>query len=275
MKSPNLDASGLNEAVDMAALRGVRVDGAGERPPRVTLFCRLLENAVRGKPPVEDMGWRMWLMLERLAPGSVWRLKDAEERRAVLRVAREAGGALDLAGVVQEVAVEDVQRVACLLVAGEDQPRRLGRRVMLLAYAFCRESGPVRAALESFEDMGQHLGLTANNKRSAVSAAMKVLVKSIIESGELRHQDHPRTELWFAKKRETRERCARAQRGNENRRNALAKQEEQGEDSAKAELAEVLEGVPVKPEWRGLTASQVRQRLSALHEEAERRRLGV
>jgi hypothetical protein len=39
--------------------------------------------------------------------------------------------------------------------------------------------------------------------------------------------------------------------------------------------AELIEGVPVKPEFKGLSALELRARLQRLHDQAELRRLGL
>jgi hypothetical protein len=152
--------------------------------------------------------------------------------------------------------------------------------VSLLAYAFERGDG-VRSVLPSFEAIGALWGLKARNQRSAVCAAMDKTVRQMVEKGQLRSCDYEQmTELWFAKKRVTRERYHAAQIGNDNRvaKAAPADDEylsESARQAVKKAHAELIEGVPVKPEFKGLSALELRARLQRLHEAADLRRLGL
>jgi hypothetical protein len=265
----------MNDYSDLAALRTNRTDGAGPRSGRVTLLSQVLVACVTGRPALPDMGIRALFLIGRIVPG----VQVDVGRRELRRVCLESGTALHGVGL-GEVSLEERQHVAELVLGGEREPRRVGRRVSLLAYAFERGDG-VRSVLPSFEAIGALWGLKARNQRSAVCAAMDKTVRQMVEKGQLRSCDYEQmTELWFAKKRVTRERYHAAQIGNENRvpKAAPADDEDLSESASQAvkkEHAELIEGVPVKPEFKGLSALELRARLQRLHEAADLRRLGL
>lgn len=265
----------MNDYSDLAALRTNRTDGAGPRSGRVTLLSQVLVACVTGKPALPDMGVRALFLVSRITPGIGVKLPQRDLRRVVV----QAGSALH--GVsLSEVSLQDRQHVAELVLGGELEPRRLGRRVSLLAYAFERGDG-VRSVLPSFESIGALWGLKARNQRSAVCAAMDKTVRQMVEKGQLRHCEYEQmTELWFAKKRVTRERYHVAQMGNDNRAHkSLISDDEDLSESARQAVkkahAELVEGVPVKAEFKGLSALELRAKLQRLHDEAELRRLGL
>jgi hypothetical protein len=265
----------MNEYADLASLRPNRVDGAGPRSGRVTLLSQVLVACVAGRPALPDMGIRALFLVGRITPG----VQVEVGRRELRRVCLESGAALHGVGL-SEVSLEERQHVAELVLGGEREPRRVGRRVSLLAYAFERGDG-VRSVLPSFESIGALWGLKARNQRSAVCAAMDKTVRQMVEKGQLRHCEYEQmSELWFAKKRVTRERYQVAQIGNENRahKTSHADEDDLSESAAQAVKkahAELIEGVPVKPEFKGLSALELRARLQRLHDQAELRRLGL
>ena len=71
-----------------------------------------------------------------------------------------------------------------MIVLRETTLWRIGRRASLLAYALNR-GVIIRDALESFEVIGGLWGLSAENKRSAVCAAMNVLREEMIKTAQL------------------------------------------------------------------------------------------
>lgn len=269
----------MNDRIDMALRREVVTAGAGDRPPQVVLLSLLLTTAVRGRPCLEEMGLRVWLMVERLMPGLLWRLSAAERREALAimgRLGRELVLEVEGCGEVE------MRAVLTMVVGRETTLRRLGRRATLLAYVFER-GDVVREALPSMEAIGLLWGLTATNKRSAVSAAIRNDIRRMEERGELLSRVVAQNEFWFSKRRATREKCARAQRGNGNRRGslrgraakarALAEEAEEEETRLAQELQVRFEGVPVRAEFRAMSPRQLKAHLDALHEAAERRRL--
>lgn len=171
--------------------------------------------------------------------------------------------------------MDDCGRLVDLLTGGESNPVRLGRRVTLLGYAF--ERGPeMRAVFPSFESIGEHWGLGAKNKRSAVCAAMKNLVRVMVERGQLRAPEaHALSELWFAKKRVTRERYAAAQVGNANRCAGEEDEPLEVREMLRLEHEERISGVPVRREFSGMSPRELRAHFERLERAAEARRLGL
>ena len=252
------------------------------RPERVTLLSAVLSGVVAGCPRVEVMGARLVVLLEGLCPGLIqvsWGKVEAKLLREVMGF-RLVGGA-------GEVTMEDRWRIGEMLVGRERSLLGLGKRVSLLAYML--ETGEERvAALPCMEALGALWKLRAKNKRSAICAAM-MAIQAEMDKSELRLRDHETTVLWFQKRRVTRAKYQAAQVGNQNRRakgEAVVMEEADDGRGAVGELVEeVFEMVgrvrvrsgplPIKPQFQGLTAGQLRARLDALHEAAERRRLGV
>ena len=261
-----------NEYYDIAALDSSRVDGAGERTWRLGLFCQVLLACVTGRPSLEEMGLRLWVLCERLCPGSMPRT-NFHMRRRLWGAESSAWHAMQV--MPGETSMDDCGRLVDLLTGGESEPVRLGRRVTLLGYAF--ERGPeMRAVFPSFESIGEHWGLRARNKRSAVSAAMRGLVRTMVERGQLRVPEaHALSELWFAKKRVTRERYAAAQVGNGNR---CAHDEDEPlevREMLRMEHEERVAGVPVRREFSGMSPRELRAHFERLERAAEARRLGL
>ena len=264
----------MNEHYDVAALDPSRVDGAGERSARVTLFSQVLVACVVDALSLREMGLRAYVMCERLSPGCLPRT-SVKLRKDLRLVATMCWDYLQIG--VAEATADDRAQVVELVIGGLGDPLGLGRRVSLLAYAY--ERGPVvRAALPSFEAIGKLWGLRARNPRSAVCAAMQAVVRGVVEKSQLRdiHDEMGLTEFWFAKKRVTRRRCEVAQRGNTNRK---ASEEEDlpvcVREALRREHEELVHGVPVRAEFRGLSPLALRRKLQGLADEAERRRLGI
>jgi hypothetical protein len=264
-----------NEHHDIAALDLSRVDGAGPRTWRLSLFSQILLACVAGRPSVEVMGLRLWVLAERLSPGRLPRTKK-KMRRQLQSVALEAWEVMQVQP--GETGLEDTHRLLDLLLGAECEPVKLGRRVTLLGYAFERGE-MMRAALPSFEVIGELWGLRAENKRSAVCAAMDKLVCGMVERGQLRQGEAAHlSDLWFAKKRAACEAYAAAQMGNHNR---AAKVDECAADEMplsrklelQAEHAERVRGVPVKAEFARMTPLQLKRHLASLAAAAEERRL--
>lgn len=264
----------MNEFYDIAALDSSRVDGAGERSARVTLFSQVLVACVVDACSLKEMGLRAWLLCERLMPGCLPPTR-AKLRKELHVVSTLCWDYLHIG--VADATFEDRGQVVEMITGGLSEALALGRRVSLLAYAY--ERGPVvRAALPSFEAIGKLWGLRARNPRSAVCAAMQAVVRGVVEKSQLRdmHDEMGLTEFWFAKKRVTRRRCEVAQMGNTNRK---ASEEEDlpvcVREALRREHEELVHGVPVRAEFRGLSPLQLRRKLQGLAEEAERRRLGI
>ncbi len=278
----------MPEMIDRAALDPSRVDGAGSRTFRAALLTQVLTACVGDRPALRVMGLRAMILCSRLLPGCLPRL-TAALRQDMSRA--EMGAHASMRINADGVEMDEVQRVVDLILHGPKQePEDIGRRVTLLAYAFCRD-GAVRLALPSFEVIGRDIwGLRAKNPRSAVCAAMKSVVTLMVRRGQLRQQDAQQmTEMWFAKKAATRAKYHTAQVGNSNRRLSSSAddaemssedldQQRRAQEELRREHAERVDGVPrqaMRPQFREMSPAAIRQHLQALHEAEERRRLGI
>lgn len=268
--------------LDRLALDPSRTDGAGERTFRLGLFTQILAACVHDTRCLEVMGLRLLVLCARVLPGSVMRVKASVRRQ----MQAAEGSAFQMMRVNADgVDLEERMRVAELLLGtgahGIQHPGSLGRRVTLLAYAFCREP-EVRAALPSFEVIGRDIWrLRATNPRSAVCAAMKKAVTEMVARGQLREKDaQALTDMWWAKKKATKAKYARAQMGNTNR--TLHPAEDDLPESRREELMQEhrdrIDGVPreaMRPQFRTMTADEIRRHFQRLEAEAEKRRLGL
>lgn len=252
--------------MDMAAIRNNRTDGAGERSDRLTLLLTLLTESVRGRVSLIEMGARMWQMLHALVPGMIWEVVGAD----LETVRGLSGRSWTPDGRGDGVEFEDVLRIGEVIRGGEVNLKGLGRRVTLLAYILVREVDAVTDALPNTETIGKLWGLKAANKRSAVVAAL-MKVQADLDKSEMRQRDHATSQFWYQKKRETRMIYAALSSGNCNRLGPT--DEDEDEEAAKEALKEVVDGVPVRAEYRGMKQRDLRRRLDEMHRKHEIERL--
>lgn len=225
------------------------------------VFIRALGNAVEGRPPMEEMGYRVWIMAARV--GAACPPPTAQDRRRMREIAGACNGHLGL-GEAAPAVVRDAFEI---IIGPEETARGMGRRATLLAYAFNR-SASVRAALPSFESIGVLWGLRAKNKRSAVCAAMDKLTGALG-----RRARHP-VELWFRKKEITRRKYEAAQMGNGNRGGGMTNDGD-AEKQAAEEIAVVIDGVRVRRKFALMTKVALRAHLRRLAEDDDLRRLAA
>lgn len=266
-------------AFDAAALaewwRGetveVEVDAASERAEAFAFFLRVLGNAVEGRPPLVEMGYRVWMMAARYAPG-VCPHSERSDLLAMRRLGAECQAHLSLGTLSEEMSRDVFEFVLGSATTAE----RMGKRVSVLAYGI-NTSAAVRAALPSMEAIGNLWGLSAENKRSAVSAAAKKILREAREKMERRDARHRNViaALWYAKRAVTIEKYQQAQIGNANRLGQHRDDGEMDEErvAARAAAAELRCGIPVKAEFARLTPEQLKHRLKRLADEWEAKRL--
>lgn len=168
------------------------------------LFVCVTNNAFNGRPSLVESGLRILIMAGRCCvPVPVL---DRAERVLLRKIAVQCNGGLSLP------ASAEARRVFELILGAEVTPWRIGRRASLLAYGLNR-GVIIREVLPSFESIGLLWELAAENKRSAVSAAMNKLREELVKHGQL-----PRTfRFWFEKTAEARVSYAVAALGNQNR----------------------------------------------------------
>lgn len=250
----------MNEHCDVAAARAVELgfvadhatSSASEMEPGDALFACVTNNAFSGRPSLWCAGLRILVMALRLGL-PVPELVRAEKME-LRRVARECHDQLRVPRSVNARAVFE------LILGREVSAWRIGRRASLLAYALNR-GVIIRGVLDSFEKIGELWDLSAENKRSAVSAAMNKLRAELIQAGQLPGDFR----FWFEKSADARAVYEQAQVGNHNRAG--------GREPSRYEAAEI-EGLQLKPRFARMTAEQRREVLRRMHEASEARRLG-
>lgn len=107
--------------------------------------------------------------------------------------------------------------VLALLVADGWDPRAVGYRALVLLYCLQRDKALRPPLAASLGTIGEAIGLTATNKRAAVSAACKRLVADLIRGMQRQDRQTEHFDLWFTKSRETRARLSRSMMGKRNR----------------------------------------------------------
>ena len=223
------------------------------------LFIRVTNNAFAGRPPLKESGLRILIMAKRSnVPIPALQKQELRQLREVTVTFYD--------GLTLPVSHDHgyVIRVFELIMGVEVTALGIGRRASLLAYAINR-SIPIRRALPNFTKIGERWGLSAENKRSAVSAAMNQLRAEMIKHGQL-----PSTfRFWFEKSADARAVYEAAQMGNTNR------QADDDEDADTEHEVMMLDGVPLKPCYARMKAGERRERLHALHEASEMKRLGL
>lgn len=214
---------------------------------RDELLMAITTQCFEGKPFLLEAGLRFCAM--------AWRAgvpvpRNANERRQMRSVTLACNGSLRLPRSDEAASVFE------FLMGNETKPHLIGRRLSLMAYAFNR--GPViRDVFPAMEDIGKLWGLSAVNKRSAICAALVKLKKEILRGGWLtKHRRMESFHFWFEKPEEAKATYREVQMGNTNRQGR--------EECAPDEVRELIHGIPVKAEFRGLSPQELRRRLDAL-----------
>jgi hypothetical protein len=95
--------------------------------------------------------------------------------------------------------------------------REVGRRALLLLYAFQSDKSARPPMARTLECIGTVLGLQAENKRAAVSAALMTLVLEMVRRMERLSKQKGTLKFWFMKSAECREALSVAMMGKRNR----------------------------------------------------------
>jgi hypothetical protein len=227
-------------------------DSRRESAPDVKVGRDELMNAIttqcfEGRPSLLEAGMRFCAMASR---AGVPVPMNANERREMRAVIAACNGSLWLPRCDEAASVFE------FLAGGITKPRYLGRRLSLMAYAFNRGAVILRV-FPSMESIGHLWGLSADNKRSAVCAALVKLKKEILRGGWMtKHRRLNSFQFWFEKSEEAKANYAEAQMGNGNRLSRPCGKSE--------EVRELIHGIPVKAEFRRLKPHELRSRLDAL-----------
>lgn len=103
-------------------------------------------------------------------------------------------------------------------------PREVGLHALCFFYAFQPEASLRKPLAVSFDTIGQAVGLTATNKRSAVSAAMQRVVLELIKGMQRRTRKRATAEFWFMKRAHCRNALSVSMLGKTNRKGKGKKQ---------------------------------------------------
>jgi len=95
--------------------------------------------------------------------------------------------------------------------------REVGLRALCFVYAFQPRASARPALARSLDAIGHAVGLTAENKRSAVSAALKRTALDLMQRMQRRERSHATAELWFMKREGCRAALSKAMKGKRNR----------------------------------------------------------
>lgn len=223
------------------------VDVTDAKVGRDELMMAITTQCFEGRPSLLEAGMRFCAMASRAGVPVPMNANERREMRAVIAC---CNGSLWLPRCEEAACVFEFLR------GGITKPRYLGRRLSLMAYAFNRGFVILRV-FPSMESIGDLWELSADNKRSAVCAALVKLKAEILRSGWLReHRSMRSFKFWFEKSEEAKANYAEAQLGNANRLGGTGTKAE--------EVRELIHGVPVKAEFRGLSPQGLRRRLDAL-----------
>ena len=193
--------------------QGHRGINSGDRSDALRLLTAILNEAVIGAASLQEMGARASVMCRRLVPAVAMVPLSMDE--LLLSYAWDIMVPSDIAEMDRELVVELVTDSGRALRSARD----LGRRVSLLAYAFRPQcAAEVEDVLPTLGKLGELWGLSAENKRSAPSAALKVLMDDLIVKASGRMHHGAAFTPWFAKSRAASVVFAEAQEGNTNRR---------------------------------------------------------
>lgn len=104
-----------------------------------------------------------------------------------------------------------------MLTAKGWSEREVGKRALCLVYAFVPDESVRPPIARSFSTMGEAIGLTATNKRSAISAAMQSLVLEMVHRAQRVSGRKGTGEFWFMKRSHCRQALSVAMKGKRNR----------------------------------------------------------
>ena len=196
-------------------------------PEEVVTDERLLEQR-------DTMEWaRCFITLIRAITGGVTCVKEIRDRLAVVVMLKApdlmppvmwhgrhermmAEWAMSRCGAIEWEHLSGRLLVELLTAKGWSE-REVGKRALCLVYAFVPDESVRPPIARSFSTMGEAIGLTATNKRSAISAAMQSLVLEMLQRWQKVSGSKGTGEFWFMKRTHCREALSVAMRGKRNR----------------------------------------------------------
>lgn len=178
---------------------------------RARCLMTLILAITSGVTTVREIRDRLAVVVAHLAPDllaeELWH--GRKEWQAV-RAAMSRCEAIEWESVSGRLLVE-------MLTARGWSEREVGKRALCLVYAFVPDESVRPPIARSFATMGQAIGLTAENKRSAISAAMQSLVLEMVHRAQRVSGRKGTGEFWFMKRTHCREALSVAMKGKRNR----------------------------------------------------------
>ncbi len=198
-----------NELHDIAAADAAAMGFDLPSAERVSTGRGMLEALVGHALPnlplqgaCEQAGARVVVMLMILGARMDWKMMQAARKLSHVRWVS-----------MPQMAPEIVEVLKVLIIGERRELSGIGRWFMLVAYALC-PNPLTKAVLRNVEHIGELWELKARNKRSAVSAAMRVLKAELKRHWRFDEEFH----FWFEKSAAAKAVYARVQEGNCNRR---------------------------------------------------------
>ncbi len=178
---------------------------------RARCLITLVMAITTGVTSVREIRDRLAVVVAHLAPDlldrEVWHGREDWQR---VRAAMSRCEAVEWEHVSGRLLVE-------MLTARGWSEREVGKRALCLVYAFVPDESVRPPIARSFSTMGEAIGLTATNKRSAISAAMQSLVLEMVHRAQRVSGRKGTGEFWFMKRSHCREALSVAMRGKRNR----------------------------------------------------------
>jgi hypothetical protein len=178
---------------------------------RARCLITLVMAITTGVTAVREIRDRLAVVVAHLAPDlldrEVWHGRADWQR---VRAAMSRCEAVEWEHVSGRLLVE-------MLTARGWSEREVGKRALCLVYAFVPDESVRPPIARSFSTMGEAIGLTATNKRSAISAAMQSLVLEMVHRAQRVSGRKGTGEFWFMKRSHCREALSLAMKGKQNR----------------------------------------------------------
>ncbi len=194
----------------------------GDGLERARCLISMVMAITTGVTCVREIRDRLAVVVSYLAPDlldrDVW---HGRKDWAAVRAAMSRCEAVEWEHVSGRLLVE-------MLTAKGWSEREVGKRALCLVYAFVPDESVRPPIARSFSTMGEAIGLTATNKRSAISAAMQSLVLEMVHRAQRVSGRKGTGEFWFMKRSHCREALRVAMKGKQNRKKKGQKAESGG-----------------------------------------------
>lgn len=149
-----------------------------------------------------------------------------------------------------------------LLIQDGWKPYHVGLNALCFLYFYQSDKSLRPAIAQSLEDIGRALELKATNVRSAICAALQRGPLEMEKQMRRAQSSRVDVEAWYMKHAHCREALSVALQGNENR----------AGEAEEEEVAELREGIPVKPKFAAMSKRQLREMFDRLEREQVERK---